>query len=315
MRLDWLEDIIAISLTGSFSAAAKRRRLTQSAFSRRVRQIEEHVGVELFDRSRKPVALRATTLAQSEQIAKLVAALRQLEADLRRGDRISNDRIVIASQHSLTTSLAPSIIQAIRSRSRETYVRLRSANLDECFGLLLSRQADVAIFYLLPDEADQTHAPYLETISIGSDRLIPVFCDARAAGAGAGARDIAYVAYPRDVFFGKVMETLPLVSPQASVVPIAETALTLAALEMAATGLAIAWVPEALARDRIAAGRLFDLSGLLPDCRLQVKAARLKGAVEPVEAAFWSQLLALQADPLDSAAAMSADRDPVLSGL
>ncbi len=270
----------------------------------------------MFDRSRKPVALRATTLAQSEQIAKLVAALRQLEADLRRGDRISNDRIVIASQHSLTTSLAPSIIQAIRSRSRETYVRLRSANLDECFGLLLSRQADVAIVYLLPDEADQTHAPYLETITIGSDRLIPVFCDARAIGAGAGGRDIAYVAYPRDVFFGKVMETriLPVVSPQAGVVPIAETALTLAALEMAATGLAVAWVPEALARDRIAAGRLFDLSGLLPDCHLQVKAARLKGAVEPVEAAFWSQLLALQAEPLDSAAAVSAGPDPVLSG-
>ena len=76
MRLEWLEDIMAIAETGSFSGAAERRRLTQSAFSRRVRQIEEHIGVELFDRNHKPIRLRPTTQAQSEQILLLAAGLR-----------------------------------------------------------------------------------------------------------------------------------------------------------------------------------------------------------------------------------------------
>ena len=55
MRLEWLDDILAIASTGSFSGAAERRHLTQSAFSRRIQQIEQHIGVELFDRSQKPV--------------------------------------------------------------------------------------------------------------------------------------------------------------------------------------------------------------------------------------------------------------------
>jgi LysR family transcriptional regulator, hypochlorite-specific transcription factor HypT len=125
MRLEWLEDILAIAQTGSFSGAAERRNLTQSAFSRRIQQIEDHIGVQLFDRSRKPVQLRPTTLAQGAQIEHLAAALRQLVVDLRRGDRMASNRIVIASQHALTTSLAPRIIQGIQTASGRACDRLR----------------------------------------------------------------------------------------------------------------------------------------------------------------------------------------------
>lgn len=298
MQLEWLEDILAIAQTGSFSGAAQKRRLTQSAFSRRVKQIEAHIGVELFDRSHKPVVLRPTTLAQRAQIEQLAASLRQLEVDLRRGERITTNKIVIASQHSLTTSLAPAIIQGIQSRGEETYVRLRSANLDECFSLLLSHQADVAIFYVQPDARLAVSEDYIETAVIGFDRLIPVFAldiGPRLA-AEQGAAEVAYVAYPNDVFFGQVMDQsiLPLVMARAQPVPKAETALTLAALEMAVVGAAVAWVPASLAQERIAAGRLVDLSAVLPSCDLQVKAARLHGASGPVEMAFWARLLAMQ---------------------
>lgn len=308
MQLEWLEDILAIAQTGSFSGAAQRRRLTQSAFSRRVKQIEAYIGVELFDRSHKPVVLRPTTLAQRAQIEQLAASLRQLEVDLRRGERITTNRIVIASQHSLTTSLAPKIIQGIQSRGEETYVRLRSANLDECFGLLLSHQADVAIFYVQPDARLGVSDEYLETAIIGFDRLIPVFAldlgerfgvdrfGQDQFGQEGGAAELAYVAYPNDVFFGQVMDQsiLPLVAVKALPVPKAETALTLAALEMAVVGAAVAWVPASLAQERIAAGRLVDLSDVLPSCDLQVKAARLHGASGQVEMAFWARLRAMQ---------------------
>lgn len=301
MRVEWLEDIIMIAQTGSFSAAAERRRMSQSAFSRRIKQIEEHIGVELFDRSHKPVALRATTLDQSERIAQLAAALRQLEVDLRRGDRIAKNRIVIATQHSLTASLTPSIIRGIQYRGEKIYVRLRSANLDECFGLLLSRQADIAIVHFLADEPYETGADYLETITIGTDRLIPVFSKDLVfdRDAKADADEIAYIAYPSDVYFGKAMarQILPLLGPAATPVPMAETALTLAALEMAAAGIGVAWVPRALARTRILNGTLVDLSDVLPGCDLLTKAAHLPGASGPVETAFWTQLQSLQPEP------------------
>ena len=77
MRLEWLKDVLTVAETGSFTEAAQRRHLTQSAFSRRIQMIEDYVGVELFDRSRKPVQLRPTTQAQGVEpgIRKVLFAL------------------------------------------------------------------------------------------------------------------------------------------------------------------------------------------------------------------------------------------------
>jgi DNA-binding transcriptional LysR family regulator len=294
MRLEWLEDILAVAETGSFSEAAERRRLTQSAFSRRIAGIEAYLGVALFDRTRKPVQLRPTTEDQRERIAQLVSELRQLADDLRRGDRRTSNRIVIASQHALTTSLTPSILKGLQTRGENTYVRLRSANLDECFALLLSRQADIALVYRVPGEDQPVSAAYIETIKICADRLIPVF--SRAALQDLNARftsgEVPYIAYPREVFLGQTMErlVLPKVRYLTRPVAAAETALTLAALEMAAVAVAVAWVPASLARARIGTGELVDLSETLPDCELEVTAARLLGNSGAAEDRVWDQL-------------------------
>ncbi|WP_309665936.1 LysR family transcriptional regulator [Tabrizicola sp.] len=295
MRLEWLEDILAIGETGSFSGAAARRRLTQSAFSRRVQQIEDYVGVELFDRSHKPIRLQPTTLAQSEQILVLSSALRQLLVDLRRGERMTSNKVVVACQHSLTTVRLPKILQQLCAQREGLHVRLRSANLDECTGLLLSRQADVAIVYRLPDEASDFNADFLEVITIGADRFIPVFNTplSQLSGSARQRPDIPYIAYPADVFFGKVMERkiLPFLDAGAHHAQKVETALTLAAVEMAAAGIGVAWVPESLARARIAVGDLIDVSSELPACDLQVSAMRLQGSPSMAGTALWSQLL------------------------
>lgn len=297
MRLEWLEDILAISETGSFSGAAERRRLTQSAFSRRVQQIEDYVGVELFDRGHKPIRLQPTTQAQREQILALSTGLRQLLVDLRRGERMTSNKVVIACQHSLTTVRIPNILQQLRDQRDGIHVRLRSANLDECTGLLLSRQADVAIVYRLPDQTDDFNADFLEIITVGTDRLIPVFNATLPdlLGNNVARNDIPYIAYPADVFFGKVMERkiLPFLDTNAHFTPHVETALTLAAVEMAAVGIGVAWVPESLARGRISSGQLLDLSSEFPACDLQVKAMRLQGNPSLAGTVFWSQLLAL----------------------
>lgn len=297
MRLEWLEDILAIAQTGSFSGAAERRNLTQSAFSRRIQQIEDHIGVELFDRSRKPVQLRPTTQVQGAQIEQIAAALRQLVVDLRRGDRVASNRIVIASQHSLTTSLAPQIIQGLQDRGEQIYVRLRSENLDECFALLLSRQVDLAIVYHAPDR-EAGSGDYLEAIDIRPDRLIPVLRPdlTSALLQGAAAIDLPYVAYPSGVFLGRIMadRILPALDAGTIALPRAETALTFAALGMAVEGVAVAWVPASLARASIVQGGVCDLSSVLPSCSLTIRAIRLRGTRSPAEEIIWHHILALQ---------------------
>jgi LysR family transcriptional regulator, hypochlorite-specific transcription factor HypT len=294
MRLDWLEDMLAVVETGSFSDAAARRGLTQSAFSRRIRTIEDHVGTELFDRTRKPVQFRPGTAGHHDRILRLATALRQLRADLRHSGGQAANRIVIAGQHALSTSLTPDLIRRIEVLQGGIFIRLKSANLDECFALLLSRQADIALVYRLPGEdhpvAADYAADYIETVTIGPDRLIPVR-SSLSIEPPTGA-EVPYIAFPPDVFLGKVMERhiLPQIPDFVRYVARVETALTHAAMELAVGGLGIAWVPASLAGPRIRSGQLTDLSDALPGCALAVTAVRLRGQPTPAEADVWAAL-------------------------
>jgi DNA-binding transcriptional LysR family regulator len=292
MRLEWLDDILAVAETGSLTDAAERRGLTQSAFSRRIRLIEEHVGAALFDRSRKPLHLFAALEGQRDEIARLAADLRQLSHNLREGAQSAANRLVIVSQHALTAALAPALVEDMRGRDARVFVRLTSANLDECFAQLLARQADIAVVYLLPGTQHPVRPDFIDMAVIGEDSLIPVI----GAGQEAEVRariaegELPYVAYPDDVFLGRVAARTILMPlrQRLRAVARAETALTLAAMELALSGVGVAWVPQSLARPSIEAGALADLSELLPSCTLQITAVRLRGPAERAVESAWS---------------------------
>ena len=294
MRLEWLEDILAVAQTGSFSEAAQKRHLTQSAFSRRIRTIEEHVGVPLFDRARKPIQLQATVAAQQDRIDRLASELRQLVFDLQRGAGLAANRLVFASQHALTTSLTPDLLRWIDARAPSLYVRLRSANQADCLGLVLSRQADLAFVYGVPGMGPPLEADYVETLTLGQDRLIPVFSAAQAEALNARFRggELPVVAYPGAVFLGEVMDRriLPGVRRTVRPAPKAETALTLAALELAQAGVGVAWVPASLARTPLQDGHLVELSSSLPGATLDVLALRIAGGHGEAQRLIWDHL-------------------------
>lgn len=291
MRLEWLEDILAVAETGSLLEAAERRHLSPSAFSRRIQGIEDHVGVELFDRTRKPIQLRPAAAEQRERIAELARQLRRLREDLRRG--AAANRLVLASQHALTAALTPGLIRSLSARYPEMHVRLRSANLGDCFGLLLAGQADIALAYRVPGEEHPISADFIETMRLGEDRLLPVLGSTEAKRLRVRAEEeLPVIAYPGDVFLGQVMErhVLSRLPARRHAVPRVETALTLAALELASQGIGVAWVPASLAGPRLAQGVLVDLSDELPSCELEVTAVRLAGQPPDMAAAIWAEL-------------------------
>lgn len=53
MNLKQLEAFLAISRHGGFIEAAERLNLTQSTVSARIKELEQDLGVLLFDRSRR----------------------------------------------------------------------------------------------------------------------------------------------------------------------------------------------------------------------------------------------------------------------
>lgn len=54
-----LEYVVAIAETGSFTVAAERCHIAQSALSHQIARLERHLGAQLFDRASRPVGLTA----------------------------------------------------------------------------------------------------------------------------------------------------------------------------------------------------------------------------------------------------------------
>lgn len=296
MRIDWLDDIVALLDTGSVLEAARLRNISQSAFSRRIQGLEDVLRVSLVERRTKPSRPSATLRAHEDKLRRLALELRQLLKEMHHESRTGSKLVVIASQHAITTSLGPEIINALSGLGK-THIRLRSANLDECQGLLLTGQADFSLTYRLSGEPQLAPGSLTEELVVTTEKLIPVFrsadADALLEGMDGGQLDI--VAYPADAFLGLAVgqHILPNLERLCSLNEVAETALSPAALQLSRAGVGVAWIPSALGRADLASGDLVDLSDALGALDMQLIATRRRDTTNPLDESIWANLQSL----------------------
>lgn len=297
MRLEWIDDILAVAEHGSFQAACEKRNISQPAFSRRIRQIEQALGVALFDRSARPARLSPHVQDQLDRMRDLSAGLRDLTAALRDTDGTRRRRIVIASQHAIAATSTPEIIGRFGDLDIDT--RLRSANRDDCLAQVMTRRADIAFIHDVAGAQEIPGSDFLDIVKIGAEALIPVYANdcLETLNHFYERGELPVIAYPADVFLGQVQRRMifPQLTRVGRVRPRLETALTLAALEFARTGFAIAWIPEPLARADIRNGQLVNLSTTLPSISMTLLAARLNDTVSPMAEEVWERVRALSA--------------------
>lgn len=289
MRLEWIDDILAVLDGGSLARAAERRCLTQSAFTRRVRTIEESLGATLFDRRRKPVTLLPGVAALEPELRDLSARLRRVAQDLRQSAEQVRRPLNFACQHAITMTVAPRIVGELTAAG-DTSVRVRSGNQDECLMLLLSKEADFAIMYEVPGDRTPATPRAFDACTLGTDRLIPV-CPPGLRALAAGP-EFPVIGYPPEVFLGQVFNRgiAPRLPDGTTLTTRAETALTLAMLQFTLSEIGIAWLPQSLVGDHLVRGQLVRLDEALPAQDLIVKAIRL--SEEPCERRdrVWRQL-------------------------
>lgn len=294
MRLEWIDDILAVAEHGSFQAACEKRNVSQPAFSRRIRQIEESLGVPLFDRSARPARLSAHVHDQLDRMRDLSSGLRDLTVALRDTEGTRRRRIVIASQHAIAATSTPEIIGRFADLDIDT--RLRSANRDDCLAQIMTRRADIAFIHDVAGAQEIPGSDFLEIAQIGTEALIPVYArdQLETLNAAYGRGELPVIAYPADVFLGQVQRRVifPRLTRVGRVRRRLETALTLAALEFARTGFAIAWIPAPLARADLDIGRLVDLSTTLPSVSMTLIAARLSDGASPIVREVWERIMA-----------------------
>ncbi|MBT3143769.1 LysR family transcriptional regulator [Phaeobacter gallaeciensis] len=289
MRLEWIDDILAVLDCGSLARAAEKRSLTQSAFTRRVRLIEDNIGTELFDRRRKPVSLMPGVQELEIELRELSTRLHKLRHSLKTASDQASKPLSFVCQHALTATISPEIVR-ILTDSGETSVRVRSGNQDECLLHLISKEVDFAIMYAVPDDRMPEPGNAFETKEIGADTLIPV-C-APTLRAKANDATIPTISYPPEVFLGQVFSRTiaPRLPKNKTLMPRAETALTLAMLQYAVNEIGIAWLPLSLVATHLTEDKLVCVDDVLPTQSMSIRMVRLAEAISEQDDQIWQHL-------------------------
>lgn len=295
MRADWLEDVLALLNRGGVTEAAHQRNITQPAFSRRIKILEDVLGVDLIDRATKPSGPSPLLRNHEPELRRIAAELQRVLADMRQEQTSGARQLVIVCQHAISTSLGADIVRLLAEPNR-VHIRLRSANFDDCNALLMSRKAAISITYMVRSEprlmADRL--AFVLSATIGCDTLLPVCAAAEAEShlRRFRAGELRVIGYPSDSFLGGVLSqhVFSGLSQTCDIGVVAEAGLTNAVMQLCLSGIATAWLPRALVHSALLRGDLVDLSHELGTVEMELIASRWTSESNSLAKEAWNRL-------------------------
>jgi LysR family transcriptional regulator, hypochlorite-specific transcription factor HypT len=292
MELNWLEDYLELCRTGNFSRAAEARHLTQPAFSRRIRALEDWAGVTLFDRSAQPVALTAAGREFQPLVAMLLRRIGDARAHVREVAGVELATIRVAATHALSLMFVPDWLRRLEAGGLHCCVHLASDTLDAVETLLRNGQAHFLLCHafeqLVPDLPEEE---FLSAV-VADDRLLPCAAPALAAQWPSAAELIQaapLLVYSRSSGLGRILRAvlgprLPrLISTPAMT---ADLAGSLRAICLDGRGLA--WLPATMVADDLAAGRLVTCDAEDWAVPVQVRLFRPNTRLSPKAETLWA---------------------------
>ncbi len=293
MRLEWIEDILSVIDTGSFTLAAQKRFLTQSAFTRRIHTIEQAMGTALFDRTSRPVQPLAHVKEQEGEMRNVALRLQVLKNTLADPYEAPASRVSFACQHTIATTISPKLIRQL-TREGHVNVRVRSSDREACLMMLLTAEVDFALlFEALENTREHESQVFLEE-RLGSDWMIPVIgANFQDEFAEAMQRQVLpIITYPQDLYLGQLFDLafMSNLTERYQLKRVAETGLALAALHYVLEGIGIGWVPRSIALRDIEQGNILDISDTLPSKEVHVKLVRRRNDMSELAEQAWQKL-------------------------
>ena len=263
MDFAWFKHLSQLDRTGNFSQSAQVSNISQPAFSRRIRAIEEWVGTKLVERGRHPVSL---TPAGKQMLEASMQAFERLEYEraqiLEAQTRPDKYVVTFGAQHSIGWRFFPAWLQAFEEAYGPIISKLRADNLADCLDALNTGEVDFVIAY---ESADANPAPEISSVDrlhIGSDRLIPVSKPDSDMKPMFGFEDpngplIPWLRFGDDAPISRHIEPLmDRVGIRSRLSMVYENSMAGALRIRARDGAGVAWLPESLVAPDFKAGLL-----------------------------------------------------------
>lgn len=282
----WLEDFLAVVEEGGFSRAADRRAVSQPAFSRRIRALEDWIGASLFDRSTHSVRLTPAGESFLPAAEDMIRRLRFAREDALGAARAASETLRFAATHVLSLTFFPLWLRTIEAGAPMTAtVQLTADHMEACEKLMVAGKVQFLLCHDHP-AAIRLSEDVFRSVRVGEDDLLPVV--APSFPADTALADLPYLAYSQESGMGRILAAAGKVPPSK---PVFASHLAGVLAAMAREGRGVAWSPRSLIADDLAAGRLIPAGGPEDAVPMEIRLFRPKARQSPAAEAMWDRVV------------------------
>lgn len=299
MNLSWLDDFLALAATGNFSRAADERHMTQPAFSRRIRALEEWLGTELFDRSSQPAKLTAAGEWFRDTAHDLMARVARVPGEARAVAEAHSTTLRFAATHALSFTFLLGWLRSLESRTAVGPITLVSDVLVRCEAMLLESQVQFVLSHAHPQSSSELLAKDFPFVRVGSDKLIPVSApDATGRAryqltqATPGA-PLPLLSYSSESGLGRILREVRGAALERCPAHSVFTAHLASVLRtVALDGRGMAWLPHTLIAEDLATARLIEAAPAEWAIEMEIRLYRDRSPLGTAAEEFWSAVCA-----------------------
>jgi DNA-binding transcriptional LysR family regulator len=266
--------------------------MTQPAFSRRVRALEEWLGVALFDRGSHPVTPTETGRWLRTSAHEVLTRAARLPDEAQAVADASSATLRFAATHALSLTFLPAWLRGLESRTPIGPIQLVSDVAANCEALMVQGRVQFLLCHVHPLVPGRLDAESFRSTQIGSDTLVPVCAPGRDGKPrytlAKGAAKVPLLAYSPESGLGRVVRALrteALEKIHAEPVLTAHLATLLKA--MALEGRGVAWLPMSLIEDAMRDRRLLEAGQKSWRIPIEIRLFRRQDAEPAAAEALW----------------------------
>ncbi|WP_374473058.1 LysR family transcriptional regulator [Phenylobacterium sp.] len=304
MEFAWLEDFLTLAACGHFSRAAERRNVSQPAFSRRVRMLEDWIGAPLFNRDTHRVELTAAGhefRPVAEDIMRRVVSGRELA---REAAQVSASALRFVCTNVLSLNFFPAWLARVEAAvaagaGPRSSISLVTDNMADCERLMMQGQAQFMLCHHHPAAQTSLDSTYFRSLEVGHDTLVPVSAP-EAPGSqaplhglpGSAAAPVAHLAFSSASGMGRIIaSTRTRDAPPVWLSSVFTAHLAMVLLTMARAGRGCAWLPLSLVQHDLATGDLVRSAATTDwDVPMSIRLYRPRARQSLAAEAFWTQV-------------------------
>ncbi|KAB1073759.1 LysR family transcriptional regulator [Methylobacterium planeticum] len=298
MDAAWLEDFLALIDCGHFSRAAEQRNITQPAFSRRIRALEDWIGATLFDRDCQPVALTAAGERFRPVAEETLRRLFQGREAAREAGRSAAATLRFAATQALSLTFFPTWLRAIEAADPlEATIHLTAAHMSACEQMMLRGEAQFLLCHHHPRAANLLLTEQFRSLVLGADRLLlvsapqPHGSSPRFTLPGNPAEPVPLLAFSEESGLGRILTGARPRIDGAGGLRIAFTShLASVLVAMARDARGVAWAPMSLVSADLERGSLVRAGPPDEDIPIEIRLFRPRPRQSPPAERLWGAI-------------------------